>query len=400
MSAVAELPGEIERALERFRPLFNNIRAFNHFKDYVFGLMISDNHTVAGIKRNFVAGGHPSCLNKFLIHAVWSSTRLNEERLNMLKEEEDFKGKGCLVLDDTLSNKTGKKIEGVGILWDHGKKRHTLCHNLVTSQFVKSNGCEHPLDFRLYLKKDYCLEEKIEFQTKIQQAMDLVDHALSLGINIEAVLFDCWFGSNAFFAYLKERFLPWVAALRANRNVKIKGEYISVSAFEKTLPRSSFRNITIGKETYLVFSKVVHLKGVGKVRLLISYEDDFEGTPFFLATDRLTWDPKRILKLYKRRWKIETFYRDSKQNLGLEDYQLRDLHGIKRHWYLVFLAYSLLASNLLGINAKRNDKDSPTIGEGILKLAKESFRGLVKWVIVQAGNGRSADDICQLAYPN
>jgi len=41
-------------------------------------------------------------------------------------------------------------------------------------------------------------------------------------------------------------------------------------------------------------------------------------------------------------WSIETFYKDSKQNLGLEDYELRKIKGIIRHWYLVFSAYTLL----------------------------------------------------------
>ncbi|MBI4176641.1 MAG: transposase, partial [Candidatus Aenigmarchaeota archaeon] len=42
------------------------------------------------------------------------------------------------------------------------------------------------------------------------------------------------------------------------------------------------------------------------------------------------------------RWKIEDFYKDTKQHLGLEKCQLRDIEGIQRHWYLVLLAHSVL----------------------------------------------------------
>jgi len=42
------------------------------------------------------------------------------------------------------------------------------------------------------------------------------------------------------------------------------------------------------------------------------------------------------------RWKIENFHKDAKQHLGLGKVQVRNIEGIKKHWYLVFLAHSLL----------------------------------------------------------
>ena len=54
-----------------------------------------------------------------------------------------------------------------------------------------------------------------------------------------------------------------------------------------------------------------------------------EGEPKFIATNRLDWDVKTILKTYLKRWKIDSFYRDAKQELGLEDYELRKLRGIR-----------------------------------------------------------------------
>ena len=54
------------------------------------------------------------------------------------------------------------------------------------------------------------------------------------------------------------------------------------------------------------------------------------------------WEAKRILMTYLDRWPTETFNEDTKGNLGFEEYQLRRLQGIKRHWYLSFVAYTLL----------------------------------------------------------
>ena len=44
-----------------------------------------------------------------------------------------------MVIDDTLSHKTGEKIEGVDWFFDHRDKRYTLAHQMVTSQFVTKN---------------------------------------------------------------------------------------------------------------------------------------------------------------------------------------------------------------------------------------------------------------------
>ena len=41
-------------------------------------------------------------------------------------------------------------------------------------------------------------------------------------------------------------------------------------------------------------------------------------------------------------WPIERFHRDAKQSLGLEDYQVRKIRGVKRHIAMVFFAYVLL----------------------------------------------------------
>jgi hypothetical protein len=147
-----------------------------------------------------------------------------------------------------------------------------------------------------------------------------------------------------------------------------------------------------------VFSKAVDLKGVGQVRILISYDNqEFSGDPVYFATDQIRWEGTRILKTYGKRSKIEAFFRDSKQNLGLEDYQLRDLWGIKRHWYLIFLAYSLLVSGLSGITRK-SPKGSPTLGELINGATRNVFSDLADWISLHLNRGQSTEEICRMAY--
>ena len=398
MPLVTEIPEELKEALAPFRKHFG-APAFEHFQRYVFGLIVSENLTVEGINRNFIEGRHPSSLNRFLTWSVWQQETVNGTRLDELKAAGELKGKGWLLIDDTLSHKTGKQIEGVGVFRDHSRNRYVLAHNIVTAEFVRPDGVQHPLGFRVYLKKDYCQSRGLTFKTKFELAKELVELAVSLGLEIETVLFDSWYASKDFIRCLKEHKLHWVTRLKSDRNIKIRGTYTPISDFAATLPREAFKKVMVKDQSYWVFSKAVDLKGVGRTRIVISYDNkDLQGDPSYFATDNLHWESKRILKTYARRSKIEAFYRDSKQNLGFEDYQLRDLRAIKRHWCLVFLAYSLLVRGLWGTDGKATTKRSPTLGERIASTTQSVFTALVGWIVEQADQGRSEEQIARTAF--
>lgn len=174
--------------------------------------------------------------------------------------------------------------------------------------------------------------------------------------------------------------------------------YVPTGEFARTLPRESFRRVEIGDHIYQTLSKVVGLKGVGQVRILISYyNEEFSCNPTYFATDQIRWEATRIIEAYSKRWKIGTFFRNSKRNLGIEDYQLRDLRGIKRRWYLTFFAYSLLESGQFGICQKPRG-EPPRLGELITQATRKVFSDLVKWIDVQLNRGLSQEDICRIAY--
>jgi hypothetical protein len=169
MPLVTALPDRLSTALNPFRGLFG-APAYRHFQTYVCGLVVSENLTVEGINRNFVDRKHPSSLNRYLTWAIWDAQAVNDKRIEILKSEGDLSGKGWLVIDDTLTHKTGKAIDAVGIFRDHAEKRFVLGHNIVTAIFVRKDGTCHPLGFRLYLKEEYCKEHNKAFKSKIELA--------------------------------------------------------------------------------------------------------------------------------------------------------------------------------------------------------------------------------------
>ena len=392
-----QLPAGFEEAIEPYRPYFG-APAFEHFKRYLLGLIVSENLTIEGINRIYIETKHPSSLNGFLTASIWREDKVNQARIAVLKAGGALGGKGWLVIDDTFAHKTGEMIEVVGIFWDHTEKRHVLAHNTVAMGFVTPKGKSYPLDFRLHFKEDLCEKEKIPFKSKITLGKELIEYALTLGLDIQGVLFDSWYAAKELIGFFRDNSLWWVTRLKSDRNIKVRGEYVQLQDFATTIPKAAFRKIQIGEKNYQVFSKAVELKGIGKVRIVISYDkEDFSGDPVYFATDQVRWEATRILKTYGNRSKIEAFFRDTKQNLGLEDYQLRDLRGIKRHWYLIFLAYSLLVSGMSGITQKL-PKRPPTLGELITGATRNVFGDLVEWITYHLNSGKSTDEICTLAY--
>lgn len=175
---------------------------------------------------------------------------------------------------------------------------------------------------------------------------------------------------------------------------------MSLKQFRETLTKSDFKEIEIDGDTYYCFTKVVNMSKLGKVRLLITHEqEDLSDTPKYLVTNNVQWEARRILRVYQSRWPIETFYRDSKQNLGLEDYEMRDLLGIKRHWYLVFLSYTLLTLSSMDRSLRKwVHANVRTIGEKCRWTATEIIRNFTLWVLKQNSLQKGANEILTLVF--
>jgi hypothetical protein len=95
MPVVADIPEIFERALEAFRPHFG-APAFEHFKRYVLGLIVSENLTIEGINRIFIQAKHPSSLNRFLTTGIWKQREVNDTGIDILKIQGALWGKGWL----------------------------------------------------------------------------------------------------------------------------------------------------------------------------------------------------------------------------------------------------------------------------------------------------------------
>ena len=64
-----------------FRHLFENQCQFRHFQNYLTGLMVLENKSLANISRCILESADKTNLSRFLSQAPWSDQKVNNERI-------------------------------------------------------------------------------------------------------------------------------------------------------------------------------------------------------------------------------------------------------------------------------------------------------------------------------
>lgn len=357
MIPIAGYPSVVNSVLPLFDTVFNRPQLRN-FATYVTGLMVSPNRTVSYMNSLFFAHRDQSALNHFITDSEWDDEELDKKRYQLIleglsREEEDD---GVLSVDDTINHKTGKHMELVGTFFDHTEGTYTLAHDLVTSHITRGHKSV-PLDFEVYAREGQVPDG--EFRDKNTIARDLISKAHERGVPFSCVTADSWFFSRETVSLVESLGKHWVFGCKGNRTAILPCGPTSLAEWAKTIPREKFMPVKVHykreKRTFYCYSKCLVLKNLGRVNVFVSYKKpDLSGDPVFLCTNRCDWGPAMIARTYAKRWRIDAFYRDAKQSLGLGDYELRKIKGVRRHITMVFIAHALLELGT-GLSKKRHD---------------------------------------------
>ena len=448
---VAPAPLVIEHA-EVFKDLFENCKQYRHFQNYLTGLIVLPNKSMANISRCLLDSADKTNISRFMSEAPWVQEQVNKRRLTYLNKETKLvrrpKAESALAIDDSLCEHVGNLFEYVDRHYDHADNGYPIAHNPVTSHYV-SGAVRFPVDLRLYrryeeitqwemfvlkhypetvipkkkkerqklhkqvdetlLQDPEFLELHKQFRTKIDLAIDLVRSAITHRLRFDILLFDGWYLSEALVTEAARRHKKWISILKKNRNLetnsfqlkdangqpnKFEGEHVSIEEFVKKIPANAFKMVVVNEKTYWTFSLTVRIPSLGKVRLVISYENGkLTDTYIVLVTNALDWEAKRIIATYLLRWPIETFYQDGKEQLGLDEYLMRNAKAIGKHWCLVFVAYSLLHLDCLPPPLAEEQVPTKSIGETCRQQARALIELLVIHTHKMLQNGQSAKSV-------
>jgi SRSO17 transposase len=362
MLPIVEYPSVVTSYLPAFESVFTKPQAKN-FARYTTGLIISPNRTVSAMNDLFYGHNDQSALNNFITDSTWSDEELDRARYQVIldglkRRSKDCEGDGIFVMDDVLSHKTGKHMEYAGKFFDHAEGTYTHAHDIMTTHLVKGR-LSIPLDARVYIKKEEFEEEKKKkeeehpderFEDKNQMTRELLLKAESNGIPFLYVVGDSWFFCSDTAELAASLDKIWIFQSKSDRVVLMPQGWVHLSDWAKTIPKEKFNPVKVrykDKEhiywCYEANLKMRSLKDAQRVRVVVSYDNpDLEGEPHFYCSNKLDMKADKLLNLYAKRWKIDSFYRDAKQNLGMEDYEMRKIEGVRRHLAMVLIAHTLL----------------------------------------------------------
>lgn len=422
---------------QMFDELFKNRCQREHVQQYLTGLIVLSNKSMANIARCTLDSADKTNLSRFFSESPWNQSALNRQRVGyMLNQTQPHRRKpadSAFIVDDTLCQHVGDLFEYVDRHYNHGDDTFPLAHNPVTSHFV-SGPVRFPLGLRLYRRYDEfthweafvqqhfpgCTIPRTtqgrtqlhklldpamltdpqfatldaQFQSKIDLAIELLAEAMAQKVPFGVALFDGWYLAPDWLAALKTQHIDWVSLLKKNRRLEtnsfvlkdqdgkalpLKAPHIKVEELVPLIPAKAFRLVKVGEESYGCFTLSLRIPELGKVRIVISFANAaLSGSYAVLVSNRVDWNARRIIALYLQRWPIETFYQDGKTYLGFDEYRMRDAEAIKKHWCLEFAAYSILHLDCLSPSPlKGQSLPIKTIGEACRQQAQALIQQLL-----------------------
>lgn len=289
---------------------------------------------------------HRTRFNNFLLKGRWDPaealTAKADELLSLLKPR---KGEVInFIIDDSKKQKRGKKMDAVSWVYDPVAGRNVRGHQYVKG-LIEFRGFVIPFGIRLYVKKGLCKDLGVEFKKTTQLAAELISSfAPPDGVRIR-VLFDSYYLCPVVVEACRRKGFRFFSTLKNNRNLFKNGRKLKAGKYGKNIfknrrrKRQSFRKAN-GNYEYIDCQRM-KVGRLGELHVVFSRRTGDKST-LGVVTDEPGISASGILTAYSQRWTIEVFFKDTKQLLGLGQYQNATYTAAVTHLHLVCFAYALL----------------------------------------------------------
>lgn len=286
---------------------------------------------------------HRTTIAHFLNKGTWNDAQLKDilkaAVIAVIYKEALDSGKPIFcTVDDTILSKTKPSSQALHPIEDayfhqsHLKKKQDYGHQAV-AVMLSCNG----------LVLNYAILMYDKSKSKIQLVCEVADE-LSVPPVISYFLCDSWYTTGKVMdAFLKKGFYT-IGALKTNRVIYPCGIKQALNQFALLLCKhdTDVSLVTVNKRNYYVYRYEGKLNGIENAVVVLCYPEGAFLFPkalrAFISTN-VSLTTQEILDYYVERWSIEVFFRQSKNKLALDKYQVRSTKGIQRYWLLMSLAH-------------------------------------------------------------
>jgi SRSO17 transposase len=430
LKQIASLGRELTKFLGLFMGCFRSRPGFALLRIYVQGLLSDlQRKNIEAIALEF--GKAPRTLQRFVESIKWDETAVRDQCQQLIAREHAHP-QAIGGLDDSGTAKSGRHTVGAGRQWlgscgkvDNGVVGVHLSYSCPGFQCL--------LDSAVYLLQDWIddpvrrkqnyIPDEVVFRTKPQIALALIDRALANGVRVRAWTFDEGYGRDTtlldgleqrgqvFVAEVPTNFRGWMKkppVLRSGRSRR-RGR-------RRTYPRLAARNRQTSEVQNLVRYSPVFRKRkwqryrikdtergpeVWEVKWAVFWRKGHDGLPtrrhcLIVARNVLTQEVKYfvsnrvpgesgvslrwLLRVAFGRWSVESCFRQAKEELGLDHYEVRGWRCLHRHFYLTQL------SHLFCARLRQKFDDPTTRADPLEQLTTEQVRrAMTIWLEAAGG---------------
>lgn len=291
-------------------------------------------------------------------------------------------GRMLIALDDYINPKTGKKVFGCHRFFDHAAKqnqaRYPWAQNVVSIGWlasVKGRWACLPLSWRFYhpeksikTKPIRVGRSKVVFHTKFAQAASMICEVHRFFQIPITVVADSWFGNAGLWKPVHRALgecFHLISRLRCNiklfdlpapkGNCKGRprkygeqlGNASSLAPKYRDRARTYYVRLYGRLREVVAFDRVCMLKTLKcKVRVVWIFR---KNKYVALFTTDLSLSVQQIIENYGARWKIESGFKELKQEIGSAHTQCRDPHAVVNHLHFCMMATSTVWIYAMGL---------------------------------------------------
>ena len=359
---------DLEALFTRMGPLFYRTESRKHAEQYLRGLLAPLQRKNGWTIAEHVGEPEPKALQRFLNLSPWDVDGLLTLNRDYVLEHL-ASPEAILVADPTGFAKKGTKSVGVQRQYSGTMGRIDNCQIATFLGYVTPGRDRVLLDRRLYLpEKSWladparCAEAGVPadttFQTRPQQVIEMIDDAIQAGVPFAWFTADEEFGQNpGLCTHLEETGVSYVMAVPKNTlHTDAAAVRTQLNDLAPQLNHTAWqrRACGIGKKGYRVYDWALLDTGHPDHQHLIRKSIDDGELAFYHC-----YNPKHagfgdLVTVAGARWPIEECFGSGKNEVGLDEYQVRKYNAWHRHITLAMLAHSFLT-----ITAHKAKKGGP-----------------------------------------
>lgn len=346
----------VELWLEWFAGGFGRVDLRRTAWSYVEGLLSSVARKNCWWLAETAGQSSPGRMQHLLDRAQWDADRLRD-RLQQMIARRVAVPDGVLVVDETGFAKKGTASVAVARQYSGTLGRVDNCQVGVFLTYATSR-LRLFADRALYLPKawttdrDRCaaagVPDDVAFATRARLALDMIGRAVAAGIAAAWVTADEAYGrDHKFRAGVRALGRDYVVAVARNQYVTVAGARHRVDVLTAGLSTAAWQTYSCALGTkgprwyqwaWIAIDDTAHPGAICSVLVrrgsdgVLAYYLTCTTTPKPLAT---------LVTVAGRRWTVEESFQVSKDQFGLDEYQVRSWHGWHRHTTLTMIALAM-----------------------------------------------------------